>query len=685
MAEDRYKYFRVEARDILDQLGQGALDLEKGGAPAELVARLLRLAHTLKGAARVVKQREIADCSHALEDTLEPFREGSSQIPREPIDRVLSLVDQIGRHVALLTPQPAGAGTTSPANLPDQPVMTFRPAMDDLDTLLDGVFEAHTGLGALRPKLAQVESARQIASLVFDQLSGPRGAEARAAGSPIANEKARSMTDDLRGVVGTLGRDLTTSVDRLDRELRHVREAAERLRLTPANALFTFLERAVRDVATALGKRVAFEAHGGDVRADPVVLNVIQGALLHIVRNAAAHGIESEVERASARKPVEGRVTLRVSQRGRLVSFACTDDGRGIDLDAVRRIAQSKGLGPADSGTLGTEELLRVLLKGGISTSSTVTAVSGRGIGLDVVREAVERLGGEVTARTEKGQGTTIELVVPLSIVSFQTLAVEVEGGTVAIPLDAVRGTLRVTRADVIRTEQQEAILFDGQAIPLLSLQQAVFATAEAARPASFLSVVVVKGQAGTAAFSVNRMLGTAPIVMRPLPPLAPATGVVAGAALDSVGDPQLILDPDSLVTVAQGSGATIVEAAPSRLPVLVVDDSLTTRMLERSILESAGYAVELATSGEEGLEKARAGQYALFLVDVEMPGMDGFTFVERIRADPHLHKVPAILVTSRNAPEDLQRGRDAGAQAYMVKSEFDQVALLERIRALVG
>jgi two-component system chemotaxis sensor kinase CheA len=187
------------------------------------------------------------------------------------------------------------------------------------------------------------------------------------------------------------------------------------------------------------------------------------------------------------------------------------------------------------------------------------------------------------------------------------------------------------------------------------------------------------------AAFTVDRVVGPGQVIMRPLPELAPASRVVAGAALDAVGDPLLVFDPDSLVAGAQRPGAVTTEPVPSRLSVLVVDDSLTTRMLEQSILESAGYDVDLATSGEEALNKARIARYALFLVDVEMPGMDGFTFIERIRANPALQHIPSILVTSRSSPEDRQRGHDVGAQAYIVKSEFDQGVLLERIRTLVG
>jgi two-component system chemotaxis sensor kinase CheA len=334
---------------------------------------------------------------------------------------------------------------------------------------------------------------------------------------------------------------------------------------------------------------------------------------------------------------------------------------------------------------MGPDELLRTLLKGGMSTSGAVTDVSGRGIGLDVVREAAERLGGEATLRTEAGTGTTVELVVPLSIAALDTLMVDVSGTTAAIPLDAVRGTVRITRDEIIRTEQGEWIRFDGQAIPLAPIRLAVSSTPAQPPSSAHGSAVIVEGQTGTAALRVNRMLGTAHVVMRPLPTLAPASDLVVGVVLDAVGDPLLVLNPDGLVAEAQRARVVTMDPVAARPTVLVVDDSLTTRMLEQSILESAGFAVDLATSGEEGLVMAHASRYALFLVDVEMPGIDGFTFIERIRAEADLRDIPSVLVTSRNSPEDRQRAHDVGARAYVVKSEFDQGLLLDRIRTLVG
>ncbi|MBI2222303.1 MAG: response regulator [Acidobacteria bacterium] len=256
---------------------------------------------------------------------------------------------------------------------------------------------------------------------------------------------------------------------------------------------------------------------------------------------------------------------------------------------------------------------------------------------------------------------------------------------TALLPLDAVRGSLRVSPEAIVRTAQGQSVLYNDLSLPLGTLAGALVPDSPPVRASGPASIVVVQGRTTTAAFSVDRVLGTTTVVLRPLPDLAPAAEYVAGASLDEEGVPQLVLDPDALVAAVERSLATRDEPLSARPSILVIDDSLTTRMLEQSILESAGYVVDLAISGEEALEKAREARYALFLVDVEMPGMDGFTFIERARAEPALRDIPSILVTSRSSPEDRRRGQHVGAHAYIAKSEFDQGLLLERIRELVG
>ena len=691
MARDPYRYFRVEARELLDQLGKGVLELDRGTSAPELIALMLRLAHTLKGAARVVKQREIADHAHAIEDALAPFRQGGNAVSRDGIETSLKALDEITRRLSalVLQPQPQGASLpdaqseSAPRGIPtvqNESLEMARPNVDEVDVLLGGLTEAGVQLATLRRGIAPLERSRRLAQLLEEQLASPRTDR-----FSDSSRKQLSLISELRTLVESLEREFGDGIEQVEREIVQAREAADRLRLLPASFMFVPLERAARDAAQALGKRVAFVTSGGDVRLDAHVFGAVQSALVQAVRNAVTHGIESEAERRGAGKPVEGRVVIEVRRRGHRAVFVCRDDGRGVDLDAVRLAIERKGLSSSDTARLSSEELLKVLLAGGITTLGAVTQLAGRGIGLDVIREAGSRLRGDVSLQTQQGLGTTLEISVPVSLAAVEALIVEAGGRPVAIPLEAVRRTMRISADDLAQSAEGTSIVFEGQVIPFARLERTLRRGAQSKESARTCSAVIIEGTNTLAAVGIDRLRGTQNVVMRPLPEFTPADPIVAGASLDAEGHPQLVLDPGALVEHVRRIGPAAAAEAPPRAPVLVIDDSLTTRMLEQSILESAGYEVDLATSAEAGLDQARKRSYALFLVDVEMPGMDGFTFIEHIRADPLLREIPAILVTSRASSADRDRGRSVGAQAYIVKGEFDQGELLEKIRSLVG
>lgn len=722
MARDPYRYFRIEARDLLDQMSKGVLELDQGPPAPELVALILRLAHTLKGAARVVKQPQIAECAHSIEDALAPFRGSPGAVAREAVNAALKALDTIAQQVAALSspptsptddagpgavettrPAPAAAANTSVEQPPrvaegpplvveqslvaaerqlllNEPMEAGLGAVDDVDVLLDGLTEAGVQLAVLRGGGKLLQRGRHLAQLLEEQLFAPRTGRAAE-----FSAKLPSLVAELRGLVDKVERNFNASVEQVDRELAQAREAAERLRLLPARFMFVSLQRTARDAAELVNKRVAFVTRGGEVRLDAQVFGAVQGALVQAVRNAVAHGIESRAEREAAGKSAEGQIEIEVRRRGHRAVFVCRDDGRGVDLDAVRRAMQRRGVLPADA-TPDREQLLTMLLAGGVSTSDTVTQLSGRGVGLDVVRDAVNQLRGDVSMRTDEGRGTTLEIVVPVSLAALDALIVESAGRVVAIPLDAVRRTVRVEAGEVAQSAQGASIVFEGQVVPFVPLAQALRRDSKNKSGARYWSAVIIEGANALAAVGIDRLRGTQNLVLRPLPEFTPSDAIVAGASLDGEGHPQLVLDADALVEQVRGSGVPPTQAPSKRAaPILIIDDSLTTRMLEQSILESAGYEVELATCAEAGLEKARQRTYALFLVDVEMPGMDGFTFVEHTRADPILREVPAILVTSRASPEDRERGRNVGAKAHICKGEFDQGELLDKIRELVG
>ena len=779
MAQDRYKYFRLEARELLEGLSQGVLDLEKGPSPGDVVARLLRLAHTLKGAARVVRLTGVADLAHDLEDALAPLKTVSGPAPGATVSSILSLLDAVGAAIGVIdpaeepvpgsvpTPVPTPVQTSVPTPVPEVPgsvspnpeavaltahvpaavpqavtltasaqaavpqvpfpgaptravavqaaadpagpapeptngsarrtdgpptrpapqdaVETVRVEIREMDVLLEGISEAAVQIDALGHEAAALERVARLVNSVSSLLE-PKGRSSEVSGTSLA--RARSSIGELRSLVERLGRELINGLSRTDREVRQVRTRANWLRLVPAGSIFGQVERATRDAAQTLGKRVAFSASGGDSRLDGHVLMALRDALLHVVRNSVAHGIESEADRLAAGKAEIGTVRLTVERRGNRVAFICQDDGRGIDLEAVRNAAVKNGLiGATEAAGMSHDAVAKLIFLPGLSTSRDVNAVSGRGVGLDVVRDVAASLKGDVFTRSHPGGGTTVEIEVPVSLSSISALMVEAADRTVFIPLDAVERTLRSSPADIASTGDGESLLFDGAAIPFLALDSILSTGGRGqAKTAPAWSTVILHSGTHRVAVTVNHLRGTPAIVRRPLPRIVAELPLGAGAARDAEGNPIPVLDPRGLVEAAR-SGKKLPPAvtAEVRAPILVIDDSLTTRMMEQSILESAGYEVDLAVSAEEALDKSRVRQFALFVVDIEMPGMNGIEFVARTRSDAALRGVPAILVSSLSSDEDKRRGLEAGALAYIVKGEFAQGRFLKTIREALG
>jgi len=684
MTKDPYRYFRIEAQELVEGLGQGLLELEKG-PNEDVVRRLLRHAHTLKGAARVVKRGDIGDLAHALEDILSPHRERAGSMPGDLVDAALRNLDRIQQLVGDLTPTP------TPARIPvaDATVdrgfepssddkSTIRIAMADLDELLDSTVEAQSTTVSLQ---RVVERLGRACHEALEFLMDP-SANGGPSTAPRWVDRAEHVARDLK----QLQRDATARMERLCGELNEVRSAALALRLVPAGTLLGDLERSARDIARTLDKEVEVHAVGAETAIDAHVLGGLRKVLVHLVRNSVDHGIELPIARQRSGKPRTGRIDITIERQGHRVRVTCRDDGRGIDLDSVRRAALERGLLDKDTaGSIDEPTLAALLLRGGVSTAQTVTDVSGRGVGLDAVRHTVEMLRGEISLRHTSGHGVTVHIDVPNSLSSLPALAVQVDRGTVFIPLDSVRRTMRLSPTEIIRDAEGERITLDGNVIPFIRLRRVLN------RPRSELSekmqsAVIVAAGGQHAAIGVDRLGGARDILVRGIPDHVAVDTVVSGATFDEDGTPRLVLSPLALIRHVSASATFEADPQPpSVAPLLVIDDSLTTRMLEQSILESAGYRVELAVSGEDGLAKARQRAYAAFIVDVEMPGMSGFEFISEVRRDPALRDTPAVLVTSRNDPQDKRRGKDVGARAYIVKSEFNQADLLEAIRRLAG
>ncbi|HYC69682.1 MAG TPA: response regulator [Opitutaceae bacterium] len=685
-AKDPYRYFRVEARELLAGLQEGIARLGGGGHDPELISLLLRLAHTLKGAARVVRLLAISDLAHQLEAILGPGREqGMPPAPeqRAELNRLLSALAAglaaIDRPAAETAPSPAAPAIPAPAPLLD----TVRLQVAEVDGVLAGVAGAAGELESMRSALIGFDSAsrqaRLLQALAGRGRTGPTPAETAARLHVDAADLAAGLDRARQRVAGR--------AERLRRDLRRLHEDAACLRLIPTTALAGFLEQAVRDAGQALGKLARLEFVSRTSRLDSAVFVGLQQALLHLVRNAVAHGIEPAAARRAAGKAPDGRVRVRVERTARRLRVTCEDDGRGIDTEALTRVARAKGwLPPGEANTLEMGAAIRLLSRGGVTTTSTPTEMSGRGVGLETVRAALARLGGDLRLASTPGAGTTATLDLPVSLSALEVLAVETGSLQVLLPLDAVDRVVRAEAAALHRAGPGEQLHLDGRVVPYVELARLVPAPGENARRRSrHLTAVILQGEQGPVAVGVSHTVGVTEAVVHPLPALADVAPYVSGASSGPGGAPRLLLDPAALAQAVEAAAALPAEPAPARPRILVVDDSLTTRMLEQSILESAGYAVDLAVSGEEALQRLCTRRYGLVLVDVEMPGMDGFTLIERLRREPAWRDLPAILVTSRESPADRERGRAAGAQDYVIKGEFDQQRLLTRIAELLS
>lgn len=681
MVKDPYRYFRIEARELLEGLAEGMLALEKDPGSPELLGRLFRLAHTFKGASRVVKRTDIGDLSHAIEDLLAAHRSSGEPVPRTSIDEMLALLDQIRELLASLLPSDAekqSRGAPSPVSstpLPDHndAEPSVRVAVRDLDAMLESAIESHSATSLLQHTQRQLE-----------QLHG----EARTLAVHARKTDEHPPIADME--------QLATALERTHREFRaglsralvestEVRNAASELRLVPAQSLIHDLERVIRDAAQHVGKDISMHVQGAHTHIDAHVLSGLRNALIHIVRNSIAHGIEDRASRERDGKAPTGQIEIDIERRGHRVAFRCRDDGRGLDVAAVRRAAVSRGLctdpvaKQMDEAALG-----ELLLRGGLSTSRVVTQLSGRGVGLETVRDVVDQLKGEVSLRSRKGKGTTIEILVPISLSSIPTLSLELDDTRVLIPLDSVRSTIRMASADLSNDADGQQVVVDGELVPYLPLWRVLKRSAREAQPRE--SAVIIESEGKSAALGVGRLGAVHTVLVRNLPVHAAIDPVVSGAAMDDAGTPLLVLAPPALVRMAATATPLVADPIrPTLPPLLVIDDSLTTRMLEQSILESAGYEVDLAVSGEDALQKAAQRRYGLFIVDVEMPGMNGFEFIAQASSSAQLREIPSILVTSLASPDDKRRGKEVGARAYIVKSEFDQAQLLETIRRLLG
>ena len=778
--------FRLEAESQTAILSTGILAVEETQRSPETIEAMMRAAHSLKGAARIVGLEPAVHVAHALEDCFVLAGKGEFVVGPEHVDVLLAGVDFLSsiakaddaldanaawqdratslvRDLSALptrgaasappaavdepqdtpitaaetpaasSPQPSPSppppsaapppsaedvsppkaatptGPTPPA--PDPGTKPAARPIDQTDRVVRVSAESLTRLVALAGE--SLVEARQLRPFV-DSMVHLRGRQTELCDQLSALEE-RLRTGEVilpAADVELLARVRSASEDHLARFTDRVEEfeafarrnedLSNRLhheviksRMRPLSDGIRGFPRMVRDLARQLGKQVRFEVHGDQTGVDRDILDKLEAPLSHLIRNALDHGLETPPEREAAGKTPIGTIRLEARHRAGMLNITLVDDGRGIDVDALRSRAVDRGLvARAVADQLSEMELLEFLFLPGFSTKDMVTEISGRGVGLDVVQSMVKAVGGNVRIATQPGWQTTFTMQLPITMSVIRALLVEIGGEPYAFPLTRIDQIIHCSHDELRTVEGRQYIDRDGISIGLVLASQILEIPAVAA-PSDPLPVVVVSDRGQQFGLIVDTYLGERDLEVRPLDPRLGKVPDVNSASLLENGSPVLIVDVEDLVrsidNVLAGRRLSrveferLAEQERQRKRVLVVDDSITVRELERQLLQSRGFAVDVAVDGMDGWNAIRSVHYDLIVTDVDMPRMDGIGLVGLVKADPSRKDIPVVIVSYKDREEDRLRGLDAGANRYLTKSSFHDETFLNTIVDLIG
>lgn len=674
------------------------------GEREAVVHRLFRGAHSLKGAASTVGATSIELVCHQLEDFLGALRDGLVALEPAHADVLLRTTDglrEAGRLLAegitvgpgasqlverLSTLTRTGERPTSaappipPPVAPAEPVAsvapltrvprrggTLRVAVERVEALLRQSGEllvARHRLGALG---AGVTEAAAIVHRLRTGVARPEALHDLERSLERIASTARAERAVLEG--------LTTELD----------SGLRAIRMLPFATACEGLDRIVRDSAKAAGKTAVLVIEGGDVGIDRAIIERLRDPLVHLVRNAIDHGIEVPARRRSAGKAPGGVVRVSAAMHGSNIDVAVADDGCGIDRDELGRRARAGGFTVPEGSDIATIAFLP-----GVSTASAVTGLSGRGVGLDAVRAASEAMRGDVTVRSDPGKGTRFTLTLPHTLTTIRVVLFASGGQVYALNSAWVERFIRIDPTQVVRSGGRPMLLIGERAVPLVSFAEIV---GERRDPSADLPrmAILADTRGVRLALAVDELIEERDVLVRPLGPRLSGLRLVFGASILADGSIALVLRGSAVAEEAvaltkRATSAPVIADRPAAKRVLLVDDSVTTRALERSILEAAGFDVLTAADGAAAWRILEGTDVGVDIVvsDVDMPEMDGFALVEAIRASQRLRDLPIILVTARESDADRQRGLEAGADAYITKSAFRQEALLEAIGELL-
>ncbi|HEX3744192.1 MAG TPA: response regulator [Bryobacteraceae bacterium] len=709
--------FAAEQGELLSRM---RLLIQGPGLDPAAVEGIMRSAHTLKGAARAAGVECTETLTHALEGLFATLRTGATEWGPEVQTLAAHTLDNIEDCLASIVarrepPEIAGIlrelqryrGTGETLAQPAAPTAPEQPP----EPLLPGEFVRLPG-SALDELMRT--SSELVAAAAAGDIEDPAGV-ARAESSyrgwsrrrqeavpalksrqhdpafaPVleciqeADLQLRLLVNEIRSeAVRQRSRqwEFALMAERLEDSILHVR-------MVSADSVFGSFGPMLRALAQEEGRQVDYRAEGLELPADRAVLQALKDSVLHLLRNAVSHGIEPEDARVSAGKPPAGVIRLLFRSQGERLQVIVEDDGRGLDREALAREAVRQGL-LEHAAERPAEDLAELIFRPGFSTSSKLTTLSGRGMGLAVVRHEVSRLQGDIHVSSIPRRGTTITISVPLSLSSQQVLLVSASGHKFGFVTSNVNRLLRLRPVDIHTVQGQTSVIVDTKAVPLYRLGSLLDVPGAEEAPAAEMGCAIVEAGQQMCALAVDELIDVLDTVIKPLGLPEDAVPLSSGGVALPNGEVAVILKAVDVVELGRRSGRSATSFAPPEAPkrsarILVVDDSLTTRSLERSVLESHGYEVILAVNGKEALDRLSRQTVQLVITDIAMPEMDGFELLQRIRQNKDWSAIPVIVVSSLESREDQERGLDLGADAYIVKRKFDQRELLNTVRQIL-
>ena len=765
-----HELFRCEAESQVQVLTDGLLALDRDAGQLTTIEPLMRAAHSLKGAARIINLSPIERLAHVMEDCFVAAQKQQLQLGQEHIDRLLAAVDLIAQIAAVeeadaaawlsnnaskleqllarlaeaATPhfvfpaaavQPAtapAAETTSTTAAPlatppaiainniaasADPVRTestissesslptpagreqqvLRVNARNFDHLLSLASESRVAAHAMQPHLQSIQRFKKHQHETFAALE-QLGAAMQAEGiSESMQDKLLSIQKKTAPLMQFLVGELA-ELDAYERRLLRISQAmldeVLALRMRPFRDGVQGFPRMVRDLARSLGKEVQLIILGEDTLVDRDILAKIESPLNHLLRNAVDHGLEPPEQRLAVGKAAQATITLEARHSAGMLMIQVTDDGRGVDLDKVRQTIVARQMSSAPMAqAMNTAELLEFLLLPAFSIKETASQVSGRGVGLDVVQTAVRQLYGTVTLETLPGHGFHTQLRLPLSQSVVRVVVVRIAGQAYALPIAKIQRILDITEMPIHTLNDAQFFTLGGEHIGLISAAQ-VLGLGETLAPPGSQPVIVIGSGQRRYALAVDMIEGENSLAVQSLEAIFGKMRDISAAALLDDGSPVLILDvADLLVSIDKLTGeghlqrlqTTGAQAGIQAKRVLVVDDSLTVREMERKLLQARGFEVDVAVDGMDGWNAVRSGNYQLVITDVDMPRMDGIELVNLIKKDSRLYKLPVMIVSYKDRPEDRARGLSAGADYYLTKGSFHDETLLNAVIDLIG